>query len=1007
MRLPSPRVRSTSPGSGIAVGFSIAIPDTPPQADTLQLGNPNRASSVSNRIEAIIGHSQTKRTDEFTRVAHRKDLEVAILSMEQWAQANDRENALLQETVALAKGLFLATIAPQYSQDSANDELDTQLPEDLQHDAARVGKSADALAVTPHDDRPLTPRSVAIAKLMGSSRDLLGGTEEQHEMQNSVMRAAVSCLLLERICSIFGRYHSVLSTISDMIVRSVFVPDTEEMRRLLGSVAFPLRGVPVKYRSLLAPYARKTYFVAHDEVAAQVMALAKSNRAVEMRLSRQGKIFDVTVKHWVSSIVRNLFLSWRQFTRKRKTLCQKFQTKFARLRVEELKSRSIQNWRDRAITVRRASAQDAGAAEIAQLTHSTEQLHEMIVSLTDLNNNVSQRIMRQEKERQDMLATIAAKEKQFVELQSRTVEMDRVGTELLDSMLLAELPPRGNSALEVLVAWGHRMIDDAGGPIDGSFEPLAPLLSDEFSVTNVPLSSLASVMIRFNNPEAPTREEALVLHGSAKRAPKMLVDMYERVTGGPSLVNEDQIASMQRGILLLYLAGLMRHMSNWVVNKPYVVPATRKKASERTLEDQLAMVRRHQSSVHLKPLPTALGIGDSRATASSDEFEAASLVPAAELAPQHVRWLERVKIQQQWIVTSMAALHLALEASTQRPVALTSEEQEDMVAFLDLSIGSVFDLLPKAAPDTVFVQLLKSLQQLFPELRKVYLSYAVPAMHYIDFIRMAKDCRLVGANKLKKRELEVMCRDVFMKYASTAAAGASASKRDADEQWLDDTNDAITPTSGAMGPALSLGRGRLPRGAPADSSSAAPPAVDVSIKLMEPKVFTECIIRAALLYHRRLSRDKHLDLSVNMVSSFILETVVPHALRLDVDRFRQTARHPLVRQVLSRHKVSLRRAFRKYASVNDGEAIPRTQLHAMAKDCRWLNKVITTDVINEIYRRCLSGQDGDGSSEGLDLSEWHEALCALAVFADPNPLVPLYTKLPAFLEEKVLSALQV
>ena len=199
-------------------------------------------------------------------------------------------------------------------------------------------------------------------------------------------------------------------------------------------------------------------------------------------------------------------------------------------------------------------------------------------------------------------------------------------------------------------------------------------------------------------------------------------------------------------------------------------------------------------------------------------------------------------------------------------------------------------------------------------------------------------------------------------------------------------------------------------------------------------MFTECIIRLALLYQRRLARDQQLELTVTMVGVFVLETLVPHALRLDVDRFRQTARHSLVRQVLAKHKVALRKAFRRYATINEGEAISKIQFHVMSKDCKWVNRTINADVISEVFRRCVgstdeasaaSGSNGGGvqmmsvvspssgnhpsaisASVGLDLNEWHEALCALAVYHDPNPLVPLHQKLNPFIEEKVLSALQ-
>ncbi|CUG91711.1 Hypothetical protein, putative [Bodo saltans] len=988
---------STTPGTGGEHGLSLIIPNLDAPSYTTKSGDarfvptppPNRNPLATN---------------------NRREIDNAIRSMEQWASANASETALFQDTIALAKDLFLTTIAGQYDATSATsrDEdgfIDADLMEHVAENAAADGATHLSAkdGTSSVSDAALTPRAAAIAEIMGTGTRFLKDSENYRETRNNVMRAAVSCLLLERMCSIFSRYHSVLGSINEMIFRSVFVPDTEEMRSVLGgTVQFPLHGVPTRYRALLAPYARKTYFVAHDEVAAQVMALAKSNRSIEMRLSRQGKIFDKTVKHWVAAIVRNLFLSWRSFTRKRNTLRQRFHHKFARLRVEELKVKVIQHWRSRAANVRRAAVMEAGAGELAQLAQSTELLNETITSLTDLNNNLAQRIISQEKERVEMQSAIAHKEKVFIDLQSRTAEMDRVGTELIDSMLQQEALPVGANAIDVLVAWAHRMIEDAGGAEDDDDEPLLPLLSDEFFV-QVPLSALACVMLRFQSPNVPNRDEISALHNAPQRAPDLLVDMYERLVEGPCLVNSEQIGSMQRGVLLLFLAGLLRHMSNWTVCKPPPVPTSRKALNtDNKLLDAAATNIRRRSSVAL------------RSAASVDSFHSGgggstqdTLVPLDELAPHHTKWVDRVKNQQVWIATSMAALHLALEVSTQRPPALTSEEQEDMVVFLDLSVSRLLDVLPqqRSTPqysanitggaslrsDTVFVQLLKSLQQLFPELRKVYLAYAVPAMHYMDFVRLVKDCRVLGQHKLSKKEVEAMCQYVYLQHNTKGGGGGKPTTGDSSQN----RSTRLSPSEHRLSP----GEGSL-------NSSSLPVVSDLSIKVMEPRVFVECTIRTAVLHHRRLTRDPELPLAAGMISSFILETIVPHALRLDVDRFRQTARHPLVRQVLEKHKVALRKAFRKYATANDGETIPRLQFQTMAKDCRWHTcKMISSDVILEVFRRCRSEADSDGGVEGLDFSDWQESLCALSVYADPNPLVPLAVKLPVFMEEKVLSVL--
>ena len=112
-------------------------------------------------------------------------------------------------------------------------------------------------------------------------------------------------------------------------------------------------------------------------------------------------------------------------------------------------------------------------------------------------------------------------------------------------------------------------------------------------------------------------------------------------------------------------------------------------------------------------------------------------------------------------------------------------------------------------------------------------------------------------------------------------------------------------------------------------------------------------------------------------------------LRSDVDRFKQVFRHPNVQSTIAKHKISLRRAFRKYTG--DAEGLTRQQFHQMARDCKWSTKSMSHDALNDIFRRVQSVSSANAdvaNMETLDLNEWLECICAVCVYHNPNPFVP-------------------
>lgn len=768
----------------------------------------------------------------------------------------------------------------------------------------------------------------------------------------SLLRSAVSCLLLEQVCAIFSRYHAVLGSAADTILRSVYLPDTAEMRELVGSLEVPLR-LPrsVSQRDaddcheLLRPYGRKTYFLAFEQLGKAVKHFARLNRSIEVRLSRQSKVFESTMKHWMTSLLRNFFASWRNYTRRRNTLRAKYKAVFSRLRSDEMRLRAVRRWRDHAARVKKFAAVDAASAsELHMLRQSTTQMQEQIRALTEYNGTVGGQIRDLEAQRQKAQTEIAQMEATQHDLAHRCTEMERLGTDLLDSVLMKEAPPKASHPLESLVAWGHQAIEDTGGMIDGSLAPFAPLLTDEFTV-GVPLSAIGCVMLWLAAPSGgPTREQVVALHLSPQTAPETLTAIFERMFNAPCIVTSEQIASGQRGVFLLLLATLMRRACNWLSTPPPPIPRK----------------------------------------------------PAVTL-PEAANWSERLKIQQAWIATSLAAQHAALEVAVRRPQVLSAEEQDDLGRFLNIPAQTIADILPKDRGQLVHVQLLRALERLYGDLRKVYYSYALPVMTFMDFKRLMKDCLLLGEKKLSKKICEHTAKRV---WRDGIAGGAGTGEGESGK--CETTGNSEAATAGAAPTA--------PPAASVGSSDKDPQAQhshdDIAGREIQPHHFVELLVRLALTHHRRNARDVSLELAPHHVVSFVSECIVPHALRSDVDRFKQMFRHLHVQQVIAKHKITLRRAFSAYATVSEehGDSMSRVGFFQMAKDCKWVTKAVTHDVIVDVFRRAQMTESG--SLDALDINEWLECVVALAVYHKPNPFVPLHLKLAPFIEESIAVPLQ-
>jgi len=404
-------------------------------------------------------------------------------------------------------------------------------------------------------------------------------------------------------------------------------------------------------------------------------------------------------------------------------------------------------------------------------------------------------------------------------------------------------------------------------------------------------------MMGFAGDRAPSRESVVQLHLDSDSGAGTVVAMFERLTGRTCVVSDEQVATGQRGVLLLILASLMRFATQWL-QCPQPAPA---------------------GSNAVRPPRTS----------AND-------------------WTARVNIQQKWILTAIAAQNAALAVAVQHPVALSFEESEDQHNFLNLPAHVIADILPLHHADRHHLALMKACRKVYADIRQLYLAYGAPTMTFSDLLRLLKDCFMVGDRKLPKKQVEAICRATW--------------RHDGTEKHEDGIG-----------------------------------SIEIS-KLQ----FTEILLRVCHAEAKRGDPD-NAELQPQHVTELVSDKLAAHALRSDIDRFKQVVRHPHVQAVIGKHRIALRRVFRKYANCDDGEGMNRVGFQAMARDCEWITRTVSLEAVNDVFRRVQNVEAG--SVESLDLTEWLECLCAMAVYHNPNPFTPLAGKLGAFVEERVLGAL--
>jgi hypothetical protein len=148
--------------------------------------------------------------------------------------------------------------------------------------------------------------------------------------------------------------------------------------------------------------------------------------------------------------------------------------------------------------------------------------------------------------------------------------------------------------------------------------------------------------------------------------------------------------------------------------------------------------------------------------------------------------------------------------------------------------------------------------------------------------------------------------------------------------------------------------------------------------------------------------------------------ILPHAFRLGLDEFRSALQHNTVQRTLQAYKPKLALIFASYAKSevvaaagqprgNVAHGNPRAKpvlmlarraFHDMMDDAGCLRASLSDAALQAIITKCARSPKARAQPTLVQLNyiEWVDALAACAVTLNPNPYMPMTTKLDEFLD---------
>lgn len=194
---------------------------------------------------------------------------------------------------------------------------------------------------------------------------------------------------------------------------------------------------PHQLAHLLSPFARKPFFIALLEVARRVTAMAHKVRSQQLHMQKLPLIFAMTHVSWTKTLLRTVMRAWRKLCMERHVQLQKHRARWAQRWSRERVRIGIRRWRGIAAYMMQIAEADSTAR--AAITEKKECIRRYLMEVEGLQKTsrvLSLSFSVKEEERKAAKKELVEMEYDYMLALHRVREVDRVGTVLLDYLLL-------------------------------------------------------------------------------------------------------------------------------------------------------------------------------------------------------------------------------------------------------------------------------------------------------------------------------------------------------------------------------------------------------------------------------------------------------------------------------------------------------------------------------------------------------------------------------------------
>ena len=578
-----------------------------------------------------------------------------------------------------------------------------------------------------------------------------------------------------------------------------------------------------------------------------------------------------------------MFRAWKKCTNKTKRRLLKYITVFNLLNENYSTMKAINKWKQISKDKKEACIvhNKIESININLLKMSLKELKQREIDLSDKNKQIISEINGLDATKMAYIDEIKSLDHTIDELYRDITDVQTLGNTLILNKLVNTPLPAGETAMHVMIAWANEILNYSRMLNDYPKNVFSLLLLERRKITEFPLTVFFTIFQSIGNLSAKDQvNEARTDESTAVE----LVELYVQMTNTTSVVTPSQLSSKNRGHLLLFLSALMRFFSQWNPNKE-------KSTNNNTFKELDKQV-----------------------------------------------FLSAIYKQQQWIVTSFSAQHMALSIATDTLID-TSKYEGEYKQYMCINMTVLADCYGSKNKFNSHNEFMECVWSHILELHRIFCRYSYPHFTVMSFIRLMRDCNLLGSNdKINRNQLF----NVLFLVIGTRVLNI---------YFLDE--------------------------------------------ILSPHHFVICLVR---VFYQIFSSHKSYVINPFEFSLFFRNQILPFALYGQLSSFRKKMANPKILTSFATWKKRLSDLVISKHSFTD-IILPFDQLMLIAAQDHWINENFTE---KDMYEALTFIQlSNPGPTGDLDLVELFELVVVMSIYNSPNPLKCLSHKIDNFIKEYI------